>query len=69
MGKTRLKLQLVDGHLESLLGLLEGVSIITCGIKFIHNFIVVDFGKNTTYESSLGRPFMRQSKIDLRLGQ
>ena len=29
--KTRLKLQLDDGHLEPPLGLLEGVSITTCG--------------------------------------
>ena len=46
--KTRLKLQLGDGHLEPPLGLLEGIPITTCGIKVIHTFDVVDFGRRTT---------------------
>ena len=61
--KTRLKLQLADGHLEPSLGLLEGISITTCGIKFIHTFAVVDFGRKTAYDIILGRPFMRQIKM------
>ena len=61
--KTRLKLQLDDGHLEPPLGLLEGISIITCGIKFVHTFAIVDFGRKTTYDIILGRPFMRQIKM------
>ena len=59
----RLKLQLVDGHLEPPLGLLEGVSITTCGIKFIHTFAMVDFGRKIAYHIILGRPLMRQIKI------
>ena len=61
--KTRLKLQLADGHLEPPLGLLEGISITTCGIKVIHTFAVVDFGRRTAYDIILGRPFMRQIKL------
>ena len=61
--RTRLKLQLADGHLEPPLGLLEGISITTCGIKFIHTFVVVDFGRRTTYDIILERPFMRQIKM------
>ena len=57
--KTRLKLQLVDRHLEPPLGLLKGISITTCGIKFIHTF--ADFGRR--YDLILGRPFMRQIKM------
>ena len=56
-------MQLADGHLEPPLGLLEGISITTCGIKFIHTFVVVDFGRITAYDIILGRPFMRQIKM------
>ena len=42
---------------------MEGIIITTCGIKFTHTFAVVDFGRKTTYELILGRPFMRQSKL------
>ena len=48
--KTRMKLQLDDGHLKPSLGLLEEVSIITCGIKFVHIFTVVDFGRKIAYD-------------------
>ena len=58
-----MKLQLADGHLEPPLGLLEGISITTCGIKFIHTFVVVDFGRRIAYDIILGRPFMRQIKM------
>ena len=61
--RTRMKLQLADGHLEVPLGLLEGIIITTCGIKFTHTFAVVDFGRKTAYDLILGRPFMRQSKL------
>ena len=61
--KTHLKLQLADGHLEPALGLLEGISITTCVIKFIHTFVVVDFGRKIAYDIILGRPFMRQIKM------
>ena len=59
-----MKLQLADGHLEPPLGLLEGVSITTCGIKFIHTFVVVDFGRKIAYDIILGRPFMRLKKMN-----
>ena len=52
-----MKLQLDDGHLELLQGLLEGVSITTCGINFVHTFVVVDFGKKIAYDIILGRAF------------
>ena len=58
-----MKLQLADEHLEPPLGILEGISITTCGIKLIHTFVVVDFGRKTAYDIILGRPFMRQIKM------
>ena len=39
-----MKLQLADGNLEPPLGLLKGVSLTKCGIKFVHTFVGVDFG-------------------------
>ena len=61
--KTRLKLQLADGHLEQPLGLLEDTPFTICGIQFIHTFAVVDFGTKTAYDIILGQPFMRQLKM------
>ena len=58
--KGRRKLQLPDGHLELLLGLLEGVSMIACVIKFVHTFIMVKFGKKIANDIILRKPFMRQ---------
>ena len=58
-----MKFQLVDGHLELLLRLMEGVSITTCGIKFVHNFTMVDFGKKNSYDIILGRSFMRKIRL------
>ena len=54
---------MVDGHLKLLLGLIEGVSITTCGIKFVYTFVVVDFGKKIAYDIIIGRPFMRQIRL------
>ena len=54
---------MIDGHLELSLGLLEGVSITTCGIKFVHTFAMVDFRKKIAYNIILGRPFMRQIRL------
>ena len=61
--QMQMKLQLADGHLEHPLRLLKGIKITTCGIKFIHTFAMVDFGKKTTHAFILRRPFMRQSKL------
>ena len=54
---------MVDGNLEPPLGLLEGVLITTCGIKFIHIFVVVDFGGKIAYGIILLRPFIRQIRM------
>ena len=61
--KTRMKLQLADGFIESPIGLLEKVVVTSCGIEYEHTFAVVDFGKKPNYEIILDRPFMRQLKI------
>ena len=58
-----MKLQLDDRHLENPLRVLEGVSITACGIKFIHTFAVVNFGKEIAYDIILGRPSMRQIRL------
>lgn len=52
-------MQLADGNLERPLGLLEHIIIKTCGIEFKHNFAMVDFGQDPSYEVILGQPFMR----------
>ena len=61
--KTCMNLQLVDGSLESPMGLLEDVTVTSCGIEYLHTFAIVDFGKGTSYEVILGRPFMRQFQM------
>ena len=42
--KTRMKLQLADGHIERPIEILEGVMVTSCGVEFEHTFAVVDFG-------------------------
>ena len=61
--KTRMKLQLADGFMERLLGLLEKVVVTSYGIEYEHTFAVVDFGKEPNYEIIVGRPFMRKMKM------
>ena len=58
-----MKLQLVDGHIEIPIGLLEGVVVTSCGVEYEHTFAIVDFGKSPNHEIILGRPFMRQLKM------
>ncbi|KAH7373739.1 hypothetical protein KP509_17G072600 [Ceratopteris richardii] len=60
---TRMKLQMADGHIERPLGLLEGITLTTCGVEFEHTFAICDFSKNHAYEMILGRPFMRQLQV------
>ena len=43
--KIRMKLQLVDGYIESPIGLLEKVIVTSCRIEYKHPFAVVDFGE------------------------
>ena len=61
--QTRMNLQLADGSLENPIGLLESITIKSCGIEYEHTFAIVDFGKNTNYEVILGCPFMRQFQM------
>ena len=56
MRKTRMKLQLADGYIESPIGLLEKVIITSCGIEYEHTFAVVNLGKKPNYEIILGHP-------------
>ena len=58
--KTRMKLQLVDRFIESLIGLLEKVIVTSCRIEYEHTFAIVDFGKKPNYEIIWGHPFMCQ---------
>ena len=59
MRKTRMQLQLADGKLARPLGILEYVSVTSCGISYKHSFVIVDFGTDPNYEVILGQPFMR----------
>ena len=52
--RMRMNLQLADGSLESLVGLLEDVTMTSCGIEYLHTFAIVEFGKGTSYEVILG---------------
>ena len=62
--RTRLKLQLADGHLERPLGLLEEISISVCRVNLIHTMLaIMDVHDKPTYDIILGRPFMRQLKM------
>ena len=54
--RTRKKLQLVDGHLAKLMGLLEQVVLSSCGTEFVHTLDIVKFGLKSTYNIILGRP-------------
>ena len=58
-----MKLQLADGYIEESLGLFKCVVVTSCGIEYKHTFVVVDFGKKSTYDVVLGRTFMRQLKL------
>ena len=65
MGKTSLEKNL---HATSIggwkpLGMLEHVTMTSCGISFMHTFAIVDFGRDPNYEVILGRPFMRQMLV------
>ena len=61
--KTRMQLQLADGKLAKPLGMLERVTVSSCGIRYEHTFAIMDFGAEPNYEVILGRPFMMQMKI------
>ena len=58
-----MNLQLDDGSLENPIGLLENVTVKSCGTKYEHTFAIADFGQNANYEVILGRPFMRQFQM------
>ena len=61
--QTCMNLQLADGSLENPIGLLENVTVKSCGIEYEHTFAIVDFGKSANYEVILGRPFMRHFRM------
>ena len=56
-------LQLVDGSLESPIGLQEKALVKSCGIEYEHTFAIAKFGKDTNYEVFLGIPFMCQLQM------
>ena len=54
-----MSLQLANGSLENLIGVLENVTVKLCGIEYVHTSAIIDFGSGANYEVILGRPFMR----------
>ena len=58
-----MNLQLADGSLENPIGVLENVTVKSCGIEYVHTFAIVDFGSRANYKVILGRPFMQQFKM------
>ena len=57
---TQMNLQLADGKLQNPIGILEDISLTSCGIEYTHTFAIVDFGQEVNYEMILGQTFMRQ---------
>ena len=53
-----MNLQLADGKLENPIGILEGITLTSCGIEYEHAFAIVDIGREANYEVILGRSFM-----------
>ena len=51
--KTKMKLQLTDGFMESPISLLEHIIVTYCKIKYEHTFAIVDFGKKFNHEINL----------------
>ena len=51
---TCMNLQLADDSLENPIGLLENVTVKSCGIEYDHTFTIVDFGNSANYEVILG---------------
>ena len=49
-----MNLQLSNGRLKNLIGILENVALTTCGIEYTHSFAVVNFGREANYELILG---------------
>ena len=58
-----MQLKLAHGNLAKPLGMLETITISSCGIKYEHTFAVVDFDTDPNYEVILGRPFMKQMMV------
>ena len=63
--KTRMKLQLENGFMESPIGFLDKIIVTSCGIEYEHTFAVVDFGKKPNYEIILGHPFILQLHLPM----
>ena len=61
--KTPMNLQLGNGSLNNLIGIVEDITVESCGIEYKHTFSIVDFGVNTNYKVILGQIFMHQFKM------
>ena len=61
--KTQMNLQLADGSLNNSIGIVEDITVESCGIEYEHTFAIVDFGVNTNYKVILGQTFLRQFKM------
>ena len=61
--RTCMQLQLADGTLAKPLGMLERVTMTSCGIAFMLMFAIVDFSRDPNYEVILGQPFMRKMLV------
>ena len=58
-----MNLQLADGSLNNPIGIVEDITMESCGIEYKHTFSIVDFGVNTNYKIILGQTFMCQFKM------
>ena len=52
--KTKMILQLVDGIIYNPIGIVEDITMESCGIEYEHTFATVDFGVNTNNKVILG---------------
>ena len=60
--KTWMSLQSADGSLNNLIGVVEDITVESCGIEYEHTFSIVDFQVNTIYKVILGQTFKLQLK-------
>ena len=47
--KTRMNLQLADGSLNNPIGIVEDITVESCGIEYENSFSIFYFGENTNY--------------------
>ena len=61
--KTQMNLQLAHDSLNNPIGIVEDITMESCGIEYEHIFAIIDFKMNTNYEAILGQANSKYYKI------